>query len=227
MAAQDPEPGYPDLWGGRWPSSVLNRKEIWVKSRQNSPWLILAIIVVTLIALGGQTVRLTCTRIEPGAPVNCVKQTSLLWTIPLGEEEIRDVRGADVAGSDDATYRVELLTARGTVPFTFGYTSGGSSKRDAADRINAFVLATKDKKVVIAEPGLFGVENFLCLLIWLPLAVAWHLWRNTKYTLIAQKRETSPAGPMVSCPYCGSSIPKDAIDCVHCRREVYDALHKK
>jgi len=31
----------------------------------------------------------------------------------------------------------------------------------------------------------------------------------------------------VPCPYCGKNIPKDAMDCIYCGKEVYDALNRK
>lgn len=62
---------------------------------------------------------------------------------------------------------------------------------------------------------------------------AFQAWKSKKpptgSDMLRPSATKSPGtnGALVPCPFCGKSIPKDAIDCVYCRREVYDALHRK
>lgn len=156
------------------------------KSEKKGSWPLIALFLVLFLGIGGQSAELTCERIELGGPVTCSNQTKLLWIIPLGTNEIDDVRGASLADTYDAEYcnpcyRVELLTDQGSVPLTTVYTSGYSSKQDAADRINTFVGGVSEGPVVVTEPGLLSAENLLCFLVWVPIALALgHLWKAIK-----------------------------------------------
>lgn len=131
------------------------------------------LIVVVFLGVFGAPVVLACSRTAPRGPVNCVKQTRLLGAIPLPQERIDDVRSARVSASrdseGDAVYWVELLTPNGAVPLTI-HTSGGHAKDKVAGEINAFVSSGALETLTVTEPGLFSVENVVCMLIWLPFA---------------------------------------------------------
>jgi hypothetical protein len=142
------------------------------------------IVAATLSGVLDAPVDLTCSRAAPRGSVNCAKQTRLLWAISLPQQRIDDVRGARVSISSDdegVGYRVELLAAHGTVPLTFVYSSGRSTKDKVADEINAFVRRTAPGTLTVTEPGLLSVENVVWMLIWLPFAALGHfVWQGIK-----------------------------------------------
>lgn len=227
------------------PSSPTSpSKETPVSTRKWAGYLLFAAALVTFFGILGAPMELTCRRAQVGGPMYCVQQTQLLWFIRLPERRIDDVRGARVgesSGYDDGpTYRVELLTANGWVPLTNGYTSGRYAKDEVARKVNVFANSTAPGTLAMTEPGLLSAENVACLLIWIPFAVVGnYLWGKIK-SAFGGARESVAESPsnnpyqsigrhrlMVPCPYCGKSIPADAIDCLHCGREVYDALHKR
>ncbi len=135
-------------------------------------------VLAVIIGFGGETVRLICTRTEPGQPVTCVKQTSLFWTIPLGEQELNDVRGASVhedrgTGPEDpdTTYNIQLATREGHVQLTF--VSRLRSPPDAtAERINAFLRTSTDTNLVITDAGWILSGGFWCIICVLPFVIA-------------------------------------------------------
>jgi hypothetical protein len=127
--------------------------------KKKRDWLWIALFLVVFITVGGESVKLTCGRAEAGGAINCIKQSKLLWIIPLGEKSISQVRGARLGESsyeDTPTYRVELVTTEGYVPVTSLYTSGYSTKKDCVDKINAFARGASLGPLVIAEPGLLS-----------------------------------------------------------------------
>ncbi len=219
-------------------------KETPVSTRKKiSGYLLFAAILLAFFGILGAPMELACRRVALRGPVDCVRQTHLLWIIPLPGQRIADVRGAQVGESSGyeggPTYRVELLTANGSVPLTNGYTSGRYAKDEVAGRVNALARGAAPGALAVTEPGLLSLENVACLLVWLPFAIIGnYLWGKIKsafggagentaersaqdpYRFIGSHRLTVP------CPYCGKSIPQDAIDCFHCGREVYAALHK-
>lgn len=219
-----------------------------LSTRRWAGYLLFAAFLLAFFGILGAPMELTCKRVEPGGPVDCVRQTRLLWVIPLPAQFFDNVRGARVGESsgyeDGATYRVELLTANGWVPLTNGYTSGRFAKDEVADKVNALAYSVAPGTFTVTEPGLLSLENITCLLIWLPFAlIGSYLWGIIKSAFggaggdAAENTAEQPAEgpyksigphrPMVPCPYCGKSIPADAVDCLHCGREVYDALQKR
>lgn len=145
-----------------------------VSQRRNPAWLIIGAFLIFFLAIGGQSVRLTCKRTRQAGSVNCLKEIHFLWVIPMRTTKVSDVRGAQVGESygeeSGDTYRVELLTGHGMVPLTKDYTSGPTTKRDLAEKINAFVQSTTEGSLEVTEPGLLSLENIICVVIWLPIA---------------------------------------------------------
>lgn len=144
-----------------------------IKLQHNPIWLLIGISVVIFLAFAGQSAKLTCKHTQQAGSVNCVKESSLFWVIPLRTTKVSDVRGAQVGESYDDetgdTYRVELLTGHGMVPLNTVYTSGPSTKRDIAGKISAFVQSTTAGSLEVTDPGLLSLENLICTAIWLPL----------------------------------------------------------
>jgi len=102
-----------------------------------------------LLVVGGQVVTLQCQHLET-LRVSCVKQSSWMGIIPMGEESIENLRGAEVnaspPGGDDTQtlYRIELITERGNVPLMIAYRAGDRARESAeVARINAFVQKGK------------------------------------------------------------------------------------
>jgi hypothetical protein len=147
--------------------------------------VIIVSVAVIVIGIVGQTPMLTCTRDEVDKSVNCIKQTRLLWLIPLGEEAIQGVQGAIVADCDSCEgggYRVELLTAQGNIPFNAVYDgtpSGFQSTSDQAHRINDFVHGTMNsREVVITDPGFFTPLNIGVAMVFSFGYAAWRWLRR-------------------------------------------------
>jgi hypothetical protein len=159
-----------------------------LSKQKDCQWLFFVAILAFLGVLGAP-MDLECRRVEPRGPVNCVKQTQVLWIIPLPEQRIEDVRGAhlDVIPGDeycDPCYRVELLTVQGVVPLSFAYTSGSHDKSIVVDKVNDFVRNGTLETLTVAEPGLLSFENVACFLAWfLVVTGGSYLWRKIRSAL--------------------------------------------
>lgn len=145
------------------------------------------VVFLAIAGLLATPVTLRCTRLEQGGPVNCVKQASIWGIIPLRKEGIDDVRGALVSESvdyeGDTGYRVELLTAAGTVPLRNIYISdfsGKAVKDEFSSQINRFVRSRQPGTLAVTEPGLLSLDNVYCFLIWLLLTTAGYVWKEVK-----------------------------------------------
>jgi len=138
--------------------------------------IVVMLFVAILLIFGGESSNLTCRHSRQPATVSCVKQSVLLWVLPLSTKIIENVSGAQLSESsgydDGAVYRVELLTSQGIFPLTAMYTSGFSTKSDVVDQVNAYVKSTRQGNLVVSEPGLLSLENLFCMIIWLPIAWA-------------------------------------------------------
>ncbi len=125
-------------------------------SKHSGLILCIALMVAVSIVLGGETVKVVCTRTETSPPVNCVKQTSLYWTIPLAEDQLRGVRGAFVRESrdeeGDAYHTVRLMTEQGDVGLVF-VSYPFLNAVDAARKINTFVQVPEETNFEYSSPG--------------------------------------------------------------------------
>jgi hypothetical protein len=153
-------------------------------SRLMTAFMVIFFIVwaVMCIGLAGQTPTLTCTRVGPGEPINCIKQAKLLGFITLGEEAIQGVQGAILDGKDcaDGGYVVELLTVQGNVALNIVCEGiNFQSKSDQVNQINDFVSGvTPVHKLVIADQGIFTPQYIIGLFIAFMIvsAVLWRRW---------------------------------------------------
>ncbi len=146
------------------------------------------LIAITLVVgIGGQTAKLTCTRLETDEPVNCINQTSLYWMIPIGQQEIRDVRGTDVHKSvnreGDTVFRINFLTPGGDVRLD-GFSHQYARPYDTANRIDTFVRASNDKSLEMTDSGWGLSGGFGCFALWvlslIALAPVYVIWEKRK-----------------------------------------------
>lgn len=106
-------------------------------------------------------VTLTCKQIKSDQTVDCAMERRWFWLIPLGGEEIRDVRGASAYVQDywgereEDTYWVKLLTTQGSVTIPCRLQSCG----DQANRINAFVQSAADETLIVTDLGALSAEG--------------------------------------------------------------------
>ncbi|UCC61768.1 MAG: hypothetical protein JSV36_13315 [Anaerolineae bacterium] len=130
----------------------------------------------------GQAATLTCTRVEP-SQIECVRQSKWLGWLPVSAVSLQHVEGAEVAQSCDdegCSYRVELTTAEGIVPLTSYYSSGSRSKKEAADRINAFLRNSEGSSLTVkSDAGLLAFVLPLVFVLVGPLIIMWSIFRAT------------------------------------------------
>jgi hypothetical protein len=129
--------------------------------------LIFVLGVGAMIYFGGRTQKLICTRAEPGGLVDCVRQTSWLWMIPMNEEAIRDVRAArsnpwwtPEEGILCSYYGIELSTSQGGVKLRFSDNLHLASSTYVEQRINDFLRGATKESLVINDICMFD-EGFL------------------------------------------------------------------
>lgn len=126
-----------------------------------------ALIGFVISALGfvflyvfGQAVTLACERTETGR-ISCVKTSVLLSVLKVDQKPVESLEMAWVSEScdeDGCTYRVELDTARGTIPMTIYRSSGYRSKENMANQINAFLRSPDQPKLEVkASTGIIGI----------------------------------------------------------------------
>ena len=144
-----------------------------------------ALIAIIFLVLGGGSVKLTCSREGENTGITCIKQPMMLWIIPLKTKTIPEVREARLADTSDSeggsVYRVELVTGQGIVPLTTMYSSGKSTKAEVVDQINAFMSDPNQGDLTVHEPGLLSLENLFCLVIWMPISLAFHwFWEQIR-----------------------------------------------
>lgn len=148
-------------------------------------WLFFVAILAFVLILGAP-VSLECERAETRGPVNCTKQTRLLWLFPLLEEKVYNVLGVhltSVPGDEycDPCYRVELETGQGIVPLKATYTNGSSDMSMVVDKVNDFVHSGKPGNLNVTEPGLLSLGNLYGFVGWILIAVIGsYLWEMAK-----------------------------------------------
>jgi hypothetical protein len=108
----------------------------------------------------GQTITLNCTRSEPNQ-VQCSQQRRWAGLVPLGEDSIRNLQGAEVeddCDEDGCMYRVLLKTTDGPAPLTSVYSSGLTPQEETAERINGFVQDREQNSLTVEDnSGLWGI----------------------------------------------------------------------
>jgi hypothetical protein len=128
----------------------------------------------------GQAAILTCNRIEP-SQIECVRQTKWLRWVPVGEQSIPELRGAEVGQScdeDGCTYRVELNTAEGLIPLTTYFSSGAGPKQEATERINAFLQNPQGSSLTVrSDAGLLAFILPFAFVLVGPLIAMWSVVR--------------------------------------------------
>jgi hypothetical protein len=67
------------------------------------------------------------------------------------------------------------------------------------------------------------IEGLMWIIL-IPLILIFGILGNILLIFVSIKREN---GSTVPCPYCGKPVPMGAIDCVHCKREIFEILEKK
>lgn len=123
------------------------------------------VCAVYALLLVGQVTTLTCEHVETNDTVNCVLRRNLLSVIPLGHDDISDLRGAKVSEfvdqDGDLSHRIELITSQGVVPLTSQYIPGsGSYQNDVAARINDFVDGTSTETLIVTDHLFAGFPSF-------------------------------------------------------------------
>ena len=107
----------------------------------------------------GQSYTLRCSRPEP-SQVSCVRERRWLRSVATGSERVDGLSQAWVGEScdeDGCTYRVELATAQGEMPFTGYYSSGYDEKAVVASEINTFLADPRIPELEVrSDAGLFG-----------------------------------------------------------------------
>lgn len=116
--------------------------------------LIFFVAGLAILGIFGKGYSLQCTHHDP-AEVVCVKKTAWMGLISLGEETLRNVRGAkvEVMEDDDGdAYRVTLITRFGDVPLQSYYdgSSGKGSYEETAAKINNYVRESGDEVLEIS-----------------------------------------------------------------------------
>ncbi|MGE5123390.1 MAG: hypothetical protein ACM3H7_02665, partial [Acidobacteriaceae bacterium] len=148
----------------------MDQKKAQNKKNSIVGMVMLGIFALVFLIVGGQSTRLTCKHERRSGMVSCTAQTVWLWLIPLGTRLIDNVNGAQLGSSEtpegDPVYRVEILTNQGSVPLNRVYSSGFSTKQDVVDEINRFVKNTPGGMLTTSEPGLFSLENVVCMIVW-------------------------------------------------------------
>lgn len=116
--------------------------------------LALTVVGLAMIFLFARESTLRCTHPEPSR-VECVKEMTWLWLVPMGQATVTDVEGAWVAEAPcdeyGCTYRVVLSTGQGDVPLTDVYTSGLKWKEELVARITAFVEDGAEQTLEVRE----------------------------------------------------------------------------
>lgn len=151
------------------------------------------IVIAVLLAIGIVTspTGLECERAEAGGRVNCVKQASILWIIPLPRQEIDDVRsalldqwvGVDDEGDRADYFRIALTTGRGRVPLTqVYYAYDWRKKQELVDRINGFLMGQEPGRLAVSEGGFPSLQDVAVVtaLIVLPFVLVGYVWRWMK-----------------------------------------------
>jgi hypothetical protein len=153
--------------------STERRAALWIKAS----YLLIAVLVMLLIGVLGQSARLTCRREFKAEPVTCVRQLRTFWVIPLGNQEIDHVVGAILSegGGPDCgmCYGVELITSHGKIPLSSVYTSGSADKINVVNQINEFVSDTQAGALVVTEPGVLSMENIVYSAVWVFIILIW------------------------------------------------------
>jgi hypothetical protein len=156
-----------------------------ISAQKDRSWL-LPVAILTMVILIGSPVHLSCACADAHGPVNCTKETRLLWFIPLPEEMVVDVRGAHLAsipGDEycDPCYRVELETGGGIVPVKSAYTNGSSGMQLVVEKVNTFAHSAAPGTLQINEPGLLSLDTLLNIVFWFILVnVAGFTWGKIK-----------------------------------------------
>jgi hypothetical protein len=144
-----------------WRDSTLKRKALVILGG-----LVGLVVYILFISEGGRTAEAICTRVEPSGPVDCVREISMFWIIPLDKMEIRNVKSVlweetkwyDSEGSLLYAYSIELATDQGQYPFSPYYSPGGP-KLEALESLQSFVYSTAPGTLVVTDPGALTWET--------------------------------------------------------------------
>ena len=123
--------------------------------------------------------ELSCSRPEP-MTVDCVRSSKLFGMLLPREEQLPGLRSAYLSEScdeDGCSYRVDMVTAEGTVPLVNYYTGGIGAHTNQLDKVNQINIFLNDReqselilaastgdKVLSALPLLFLVIGGAALL---------------------------------------------------------------
>jgi hypothetical protein len=181
--------------------------------RPTGTGLLLALFGLLFFVIGlgltfamGQTVHLTCERLEDRL-VECKVRRSFLG-LPVGATTVGGVRGAYVAervdDDGDRTYRVELVTANGHEPAVGMWSSGYAKKADLAEEVDAFVADSTASTLETELPRslwiLFGLPFALAGLVMAALGIKTSAttWTFDRFQGVASRRVSKLTGPHVT-----------------------------
>jgi len=149
-------------------------------------WTRVLLVLVEILVVGvfaylmGQVTTLTCDRVETDQ-VDCKIQSKWMGLVPLREQSVRSVRGAQVAedcdeDEDGCTYRVELVASAGIVPLTSHYSSGHAAKESVAQRVNDFVRGPAASSLVVKDRS--NPSMLIVVAVIVAGTLLWGLWRR-------------------------------------------------
>lgn len=143
-------------------------------------------LLTEILAVGGfayllgQVTTLTCDRAGTDQ-IDCMIQSTWLDLLPLREQPVRGVRGAQVAENcdeDGCTYRVELVTSAGLVPLTSHYSLDSTEKERVAQRVNDFARGSAAPSLVVQDRSSWSL--FIVLAAFAAGSLVWGLWRRRR-----------------------------------------------
>jgi hypothetical protein len=168
--------------------------------------LIFLVVGIVVTFATGQTIDLTCERLEDRV-VECeIKRTFL--GLSVNEATQGGIRGAELAervdSDGDRVYRVELVTGEGRKPLTKGWSSGYANKAELAEEVDAFVTSstapTLETQFSSSSSMLFGA---IFGLVGLGMAVlgfrtSTTVWAFDRAQGVVSRRVTRLTGPHVT-----------------------------
>jgi hypothetical protein len=167
--------------------------------------IFLVVGIVAAFAMG-QTIHLTCERLEDRV-VECEIKRSFLG-LPVSEATLSGIRGARVAervdSDGDRVYRVELSTDEGRKPLTKGWSSGYANKAELAEEVDAFITGstapTLETQSSSSLSMLFGLVFGLIglAMIVLGFRTSTTVWAFDRVQGVVSRRVARLTGPRVT-----------------------------
>jgi hypothetical protein len=132
------------------------------------------LFLMAFIVAFGMSSTLTCTRGALGKSVSCTKQSTLLWLIPLGQEQIHGLLDARLHIYDG--YNIELVAVNGDRLLNHAYFSSPWAEAEfteAMEQIKSFVQGESHSDSLVIDDKGGAREVLLIVMMLYSILILW------------------------------------------------------